>query len=104
MLALSPAPLLPSSSSSQTLFASNSTPIVNVLDFGADPTGKTDSTAAFQAAVAVLLTMGSGHQLSNGEHLVTLPCDSISNTCMFVTAQASLISAEQCSSWQEAIT
>ena len=25
---------------------------VNVLDYGADPTGATDSTAAFQAAVA----------------------------------------------------
>ena len=42
-------------------------PIVSPVDFGADPTGRTDSTAAFAAALkAVLSHNTSGHVMSDG--------------------------------------
>jgi hypothetical protein len=42
-------------------------PVVNPIDFGADPTGVKDSTAAFVAAVAELLKHNtSGHMMSDG--------------------------------------
>jgi hypothetical protein len=55
------------SNNARLLLSSNATnPTVNVLAFGADPTGQSDSTAAIQAAVAQFLLMGSKHSLSNG--------------------------------------
>ena len=42
-------------------------PVVRPVDFGADPTGLSDSTVAFQKAVAECLTRNtSGHELSFG--------------------------------------
>ena len=42
-------------------------PTVNPVDFGADPTGKADSTAAFTAAMAAVLAHNtSGHRMSDG--------------------------------------
>jgi hypothetical protein len=40
-------------------------PVIYPTTFGADPSGKTDSTSAFQQAVAALLKLGSGHHLAN---------------------------------------
>ena len=36
--------------------------IISPLDFGGDPTGQTDSTPAFSAAVAHLITLGGGRK------------------------------------------
>lgn len=42
-------------------------PVVSPVDFGADPTGKTDSTTAFAAALAAVLSHNtSGHVMSDG--------------------------------------
>ena len=44
----------------QPQYASGVEPIINPVQFGGDPTGKTDSTAALQASVRALLACGSG--------------------------------------------
>jgi hypothetical protein len=52
---------------SPTRSAPGVSPVVNPIDFGADPTGVKDSTAAFVAAVAELLKHNtSGHMMSDG--------------------------------------
>lgn len=46
--------------------------LLNVLSFGADPTGVTDSTAAIQAACAALATRGSGTLTARGHFKVAV--------------------------------
>lgn len=46
---------------------------INVLDFGADPTGVTDSTSAIQAALALQGTLTQSLQTSGGLYLGTTP-------------------------------
>jgi hypothetical protein len=42
-------------------------PVISPVTYGADPTGRTDSTAAFQAAMAAVLASNtSGHHMSDG--------------------------------------
>lgn len=47
---------------------SASVPTIFPTDFGADPTGAKDSTAAFTAAVAALLQGGAPHKMASGIH------------------------------------
>jgi hypothetical protein len=45
---------------------------VTVTQFGADPTGATDSTAAFQRAMAYAVTLGGGRiRIPNGSYMLT---------------------------------
>jgi hypothetical protein len=51
----------------RSLAPGTSSPVVSPVDFGADPTGVTDSTTAFVAAIAELLKHNtSGHKMSDG--------------------------------------
>lgn len=60
--------------------------VVSVLDFGADPTGATDSRAAFQAAVTAVIASGRGTvYVPKGTYLIngTTSSDSILNGVLF---------------------
>jgi hypothetical protein len=48
-----------------TLAFETQLPVIYPTTYGADPSGKNDSTNAFQEAVAALLKLGSGHKLAN---------------------------------------
>lgn len=66
-----PAPRLVSSPARAGLYShagNASVPTIFPTDYGADPTGTTDSSAAFTAAVAALLRGGAPHHMAEGIH------------------------------------
>jgi hypothetical protein len=69
--------------------------VVSVLDFGADPTGATDSGTAIRAAVTAVTANGGQVYFPQGIYKVTPAVGDTSNTAIYVPSYVRIVGASQ---------